>query len=264
MSTDKASLSIRTVVFDIDDTLVPWDTVAHWQWAWHPNGPVLPERRVLPILRRALHRWDRQRWQALVGSAPVADEAAYRRHLDETLTQIAGHPLPPIEHEAVINRFVRPAGGVEPYPEAARALDQLRSMGVHVAAATGHPRSIAESMLRRAGLGPGLKVLAREDTGADALPHRKAFRSVCEQLESEPQATLFVGDLFWSDYRAAGRAGLNALLMERATGPERTEAARIHSLTEVAAHLTGPPPSMTPDTPPDRELPGPSTEVEPQ
>ncbi|MGA7862230.1 MAG: hypothetical protein WCB19_10320, partial [Thermoplasmata archaeon] len=70
-------MALRAVLWDFDDTLVPVHTIERWQWAWKPQGPRLNERHVRASIREGLRRWDRRRWQGLVGDLPPADAGAY-------------------------------------------------------------------------------------------------------------------------------------------------------------------------------------------
>jgi HAD superfamily hydrolase (TIGR01549 family) len=234
--------AIRAVVFDIDDTLLPWQTVPHWQWAWRPRGPVLSERHVLAVLHRTLHTWDRRRWQGLVGEAPPADLAAHRGFLASTLSEIAGHELPTTESEAVLNRFLRPAGEIETFPDAAPTLDRLRGDGFEVAAVTALPHEVADHVLRRAGISNLPIVVSGES--APGLPTAAEFRAAAQAVHRRPREVLLVGDLFWSDVRAAARAGLHPVLIDRRDWASRVQARRVRTLAEIPAlaHEAPPPP----------------------
>jgi FMN phosphatase YigB (HAD superfamily) len=193
---------------------------------------------VRPVLRRALHRWDRRRWRGVTGSAPPPDFEEYRRFLRSTLAEIAGHALPEAEESAVVERFLRPAGGIEPFPDAAPVLEQLNAMNLGPVLATDLPRAIAAVALQRVGITSQLLFFAGDDPGEDRLPARSAFRQLAERLETPPEQVLFVGDLFWSDVRAAGRAGLAAVLIDRGGFATRGSAPRIGSMTDLPEHIT--------------------------
>ena len=202
------------VLFDLDDVLVPFHTAEVWQWAWRPQGPLLGERKVRAAVRRSLRAWDRRRWQGLTGKAPAADLPALREHLAATLWAIAGHALPVPETEAVVRRVLRPAGEIERYADVPTALERLRSKEVRAGVATPLPAESARWLLRRAGLAESLLLVAG-DTGGPALPDRSAFRAVAVRLGVPVARLAFVGDLFWRDGRAAARAGLKAVLLDR-------------------------------------------------
>lgn len=231
---------VRAVLFDLDDTLVLWQTVAHWQWAWRPMGPVLSERRTVAAIHRSVHGWDRRRWRSLGGAEPAVDGAAYRAYLAATLAEVAGHPLPPAETEAVVGRFLKPAGEVERFPDVAAALQDVESLGCAIAVSSTMPEVAARHALHRAGL-DRLKLVASADSPGPVLPAGAAYRGIAKALGLKPAQVLFVGDLFWSDIRAAARAGMETALLDRNDWAARALAPRMRSLAELAERLRHPP-----------------------
>jgi len=226
--------TLDAVLFDLDDVLVPLDSPRAWQWAWKPQGPVLGDRRVRAAVRRALKAWDRRRWQGLTGKQPPADLSALQAHIAETLTAVAGHSLPAAETEAVVRRILRPAGEVERFPDVDPALARLKAAGVKVGVVTPLPAESARWVLKRTGLPLELLVGAGDPPGP-VVPDRAAFRAAVKALGSEPKRTGFVGDLFWSDVRAAARAGLRAVLLDRYDAWPKVQAGRIPSLDGLEA-----------------------------
>jgi FMN phosphatase YigB (HAD superfamily) len=231
---------VRAVIFDLDDTLVPWQTIAHWQWAWRPRGPVLSERHARAALRRQLHLWDRRRWQALVDRAPPPDVASYRTFLEETLAALAGHTLPDAETHAVVDRFLKPAHEAESFRDAFPAVRALEERHLKVGVVTELPAENARLALRRAGLPEALLLLAG-DAPDPRPPLSPGFREAAKRLGARPSETWFVGDLFWSDVRAAARGGLRSVLIDRAGLAEQVLETRIRSLAELPALLDAPP-----------------------
>ena len=227
---------VEAVLFDLDDVLVPFQTPAAWQWAWRPQGPVLGDRRVKAAVRRALKAWDRRRWQGLTGKAPPADLAALRSHLAETLATVAGHALPAPETEAVVRRFLRPAGEVERYDDVPRCLDRLRSAGVKFGTVTPLPAENARWLLHRCGLPETLLVGAGDGPGP-TVPDRAAFRAAASALGATLDRVAYVGDLFWSDVRAAARAGLAAVLLDRRDAWTKVLTGRLTTLDALESTL---------------------------
>ncbi len=231
---------VEAVLFDLDDVIVPFHTPAAWQWAWKPQGPLLGERRVRSAVRRALKRWDHRRWLGVTGKAPPADLAALTEHLGATLATIAGRPVPPEETAAVVRRMLRPAGEVETYPDAGPLLERLKGQGIRTGVVTPLPAESARWLLKRCALPIGLLVAAGDGPGP-VVPDRGAFRAATAALGSPPPATVFVGDLFWSDVRAAARAGLLPLLLDRHDAWPKVQAGRIGTLAEFERALAAGP-----------------------
>ncbi len=252
MSLPYGSTEVDAVLFDLDDVLVPFQTPAAWQWAWRPQGPVLGERRVRAAVRRALKEWDRRRWNGLTGREAPVDLAALHAHLRASLAAVAGHPLPEPETEAVVRRLLHPAGEIERFPDVAPALARLDAAGVRWGVATPLPADAAQWLLRRAGIDVARLLLAGE--GPSPLPSREAFRSAVARLDVPPERAAFVGDLFWSDARAAARAGLVALLLDRHDAWAKVQSGRITSLDELESGLaSGGPPEPADGGPADSE-----------
>jgi putative hydrolase of the HAD superfamily len=239
---------VEAVLFDLDDVLVPFHTTTMWQWAWHPQGPLLGERRVHAAVRRSLKAWDRRRWQGLTGKLAPADVAALRQHLADTLAAVAGHSLPAEESEAVVRRMLHPAGQVERYADVPGLLDRLRAGAIRVGVVTPLPLESAKWLLHRGGF-PESMLLATGDPPGPSVPDRAAFRAAAEKLGTSPARTAFVGDLFWSDVRAAARADLAALLLDRYEAWPKVQAGRLTSLDAFEATLAaGDAPSESADT----------------
>ncbi len=217
------------VLFDLDDVLVPFHTVRAWQWAWHPQGPLLGERHAQTALRRSLHDWDRRRWRGVTGAEPAPDLAQLREHLAATLRALARHDLPPEESEAVVRRLLHPAGDVERFDDVAPALGRLERAGVRVGVLTPLPVESARWLLHRVGLSEELVVAAGDGPGP-VVPAREAFRSAVDRLDGRLSRTAFVGDLYWSDVRAARRAGLAGLLLDRRESWPHVQEGRLTSL----------------------------------
>lgn len=239
---------VEAVVFDLDDVLVPFQTVHAWQWAWRPQGPLLGVRKVSSALRTRLRAWDRRRWQGLTGQAPPTGVPELREHLAETLRAIAGHALPPEETEAVVRRFLRPAGEIERYPDALPTIERLEGASVRVGVLTHLPLDAATWLLRRAGVAERL-LLGSAEAERPALPDAAAFRGACERLGVAPARTVYVGDLLWSDVHAAHRAGLLPILLDRHDAWPDVQADRTPSLGALEERLRAGPSPANPDAP---------------
>ena len=232
---------IRAVVLDLDDTLVTWQTLGHWQWSWKPNGPVLPERRIRSIMHRVQHRWDRERWHALAESSSPSPPPPIPEFVAATLEEIAGHPLPVEETQAVVRRFLSSATGVELFPDARILLTHLSAGERPWHVATYLPKAVAEGALRRAGVPADRLVSWGDNLELAPLPSRAGFRGIVARVGGPARSILYVGDLFWSDYRAASRSGLTAVWLDRDNLGERTGATRVRALPEVEKWLDAPP-----------------------
>ena len=232
--------TLEAVIFDLDDVLVPFHTVPSWQWAWRPQGPILGERHLLTAVRRSLHAWDRRRWEGVTGKAAPTDLEALRAHLAATLREIAGHVVAAEETEAVVRRMLRPAGEVERYPDVGPALERLAQAAVKVGVVTPLPLESARWLLHRVGIADAVLVGVGDPPGP-CVPARDAFRAAAARLGVLPARCALVGDLFWSDVRAAQRAGFTGILLDRRGAWPHVSTGRITTLGELeGAAVSGP------------------------
>ncbi len=231
-------MPLRAVLWDWDDTLAPVHTLERWQWAWKPQGPRLNERHVRAALRESLRRWDRRRWQGLVGELPAADTAAYHDMLREMLFTIADRPLPDPETDAVLARFPRFPGPLEPYSDVRACLDWMRSQGLRMGVLVGPTAMRVTELLGQWHLSELLPVVLGEQPEEPRPPAPGAYKAACARLGTAPSETALVGDLFWSDVRAAGRAGLHGILLDRNDWWSRVESVRVRTLAELPALWT--------------------------
>lgn len=250
--------AVRGVVFDLDETLVPLSTRARWQWAWRPNGPAVPERHMLSSIRKSLHDWDRRRWRGLIGAEPASTESDYRGFLAGMLEGIADRPLPESERTAVLDRFLGPFGPLEPFPDVRPALEKLSAASIPYAVLAAFAAEPARTFLKRVGLPPDRLVAPPAD--GPTIPHKEAFRAATKFLSARPSEVVYVGDLYWSDVRAAARAGLSAVLIDREGRSTPASGTRLRSLAELPELLR----SGTPPAPEPSDLgPGPSAGADP-
>ncbi|HEV2428815.1 MAG TPA: HAD family hydrolase [Thermoplasmata archaeon] len=227
----------RAVVFDLDETLLPLQTPARWQWAWRPTGPVIPERHLASALRKADRAWDRRRWRGLIGAEPATGWADFERHVAETLRLVADRPLPLEEERAVVERYLRAQGPIETFPDVVPFARRLESEGIPYAVLSPMPHERSEGFLKRAGIDP--IHLVRLPPSEPPPPAKSAFRSAADALGVRPAEAVFVGDLYWSDVRASARAGMRAVLIDRDGKAPAASGTRIRSLSELPEVLRG-------------------------
>lgn len=249
-------MALRALLWDFDDTLVPIHTLDRWQWAWKPQGPRLNERHARASIREGLRRWDRRRWQGLVGETGPADSAAYHDALREMLFAIAGRPLPEAETEAVLARFPKYPGPISPFPDLHPCLDTLRARGIRMGVLIGTPFPRARELLGQLRLTDLVTGVFGDVAGEPQAPAAAAYRAACDRLDAQPAETGFVGDLFWSDSRAASRAGLQGILLDRNDWWARLESVRVTSLADVPGLVDSSEPSPAAE-PPTVPPPGP-------
>jgi HAD superfamily hydrolase (TIGR01549 family) len=246
-----ADLPVEGLLFDLDDVLVPVHTLLQWQWAWRPNGPRLAIGHAQAVLKRSLKSWDRRRWSGCTGRSPPVTPDDLRTHLAQLLDALAGRPLPPAESTAVVERFLRPSGPIETFPEVKPRLEAWAHSGIRIGIVTPLFSETAKRILRRAEIDDRWLILSADDAGSsDYLPSPAAYRAAAERLGCSRKRTAYVGDLFWSDVHAAARTGLRAVLLDRRDLWPHVVEDRIRNLDELpeslrrpATALGGPPPT---------------------
>ena len=159
---------------------------------------------------------------------------------------------------AVLDRFLRPVGPLEPYGDVVSGLAALKERSIPYAVLTPIPDDAARGFLQRAGI-PADR-LVPSSGGLPPPPDKGAFRRAVGQLGARPGQAYFVGDLYWSDVRAAARAGLTALLLEREDRSAPGSGLRIRTLVDLAAILDRPTPVERPS---EADTQGPDANSEP-
>ncbi|HEV2316008.1 MAG TPA: HAD family hydrolase [Thermoplasmata archaeon] len=241
------------MIFNVEETIVPFHTADRWQWAWKPQGPVLAARHLQAALKRGIRAWDRRRWAGLTGAEPPVGEPEYRQYLREVLWAIADRRLSDAETEAVVDRFLKAPVARDPPPDLAPTLQRLRREGMRVAVLGERPGPLATEELRRSGSLANFDHVAGAKSDAPWPPRKEAFRGACAELGLHPKEVVFVGHLFWSEVRAAHRAGLSAYLLDRNDWWPKVSERRVRALTDLPASFEAPP---DPAVPPEVGGPG--------
>ncbi|MGP5665793.1 HAD family hydrolase [Glutamicibacter arilaitensis] len=208
---------IRGVLFDIDVTLVDLRSAA-LNGFLAISGPDLahlhPERRTEI-------------------AADFADDGAqaYERHMSGELTflgqrevrlqrayQMAGILSPTGE------RYIRWAGAYEtkvreswkPFNDVTAFLEILKKRNIPYGAVSNNVEEYQREKLRLAGL-EGFRCVIGSDTASVPKPNAAPFLAGCAELNIEPGHTLYIGDNPINDYQGAIDAGLQAILLDRAS-----------------------------------------------
>jgi putative hydrolase of the HAD superfamily len=117
------------------------------------------------------------------------------------------------------------------YPDAAPALRDVRARGVRLVVASNWDCSLPE-VLERAGLAELVDGVVSSAMVGAAKPDPALFAAALDLARCEPERALHVGDSPSKDVAGAERAGVRAVLIDRA-GDGPPGAARIESLAEL-------------------------------
>lgn len=206
---------ITTYIFDLDDTLVPYD----------PR-----ERRAYDLLAGA--GADRERMMT-ANLALWPEVAIGRLCIEEKWRQeaLAGGVAP-----AAAERFVAAMVDFDPaYPDALPLLERLAEAGHRLAIITnGPPGDHQRAKLRRAGLDRffGEAVFISSEVGA-AKPDPRIFQHTLAALGARPEESLYVGDKPEHDAAAAAAVGLHGVWIDR-TGSASPAPAGVRRITSLA------------------------------
>lgn len=208
-------MSLRGVLFDVDDTLV--DTKAAFAAAIGAVTarflPDLPAERGPEVLA-AWRRDDDGHFRAYTRGE--SDFRSQRRARAASLQRAFGGPA--LDDDALTQweECFEAAISVSwrAYPDAMAALAHARGRGLAVGAVSNHQRAYQRDKLARAGLAD-VPVLVGIDTLGVGKPDPRVFHEACRRLGTEPGLTLYVGDELDVDAVGATRAGLRGVWLDR-------------------------------------------------
>ena len=159
----------------------------------------------------------------------VASLADLRHRCAEVLSQQLGV-------EVTVDELVE-AVRMSPFPDAAPALERLRSRELTLVVVSNWDCSLGE-VLARCGLDPLLDGAVSSAEAGARKPDPAIFGPALEIAGVEPAAALHVGDTFEEDVDAAHAAGIPVLFIDReGTGGGSDEVPSISSLAEIEEHL---------------------------
>jgi len=115
---------------------------------------------------------------------------------------------------ARLDAAMHKAARMEPFPDAAAAVNRLRDAGLHVAVLTNSATASAEASLSAAGLRQTLDAVVGSDKPGVFKPHPRVYRHGLEQVGAEPQEACMVAAHGW-DLMGAKRVGLRTAWVAR-------------------------------------------------
>jgi putative hydrolase of the HAD superfamily len=204
-------MTIRAVVWDVDDTLFDYTTAdregmrAHLAAEGMLDGPGSPER--------ALARWREitdQQWARY-----AAGENTFEGQRRDRVRVFLDTPLGDAEADAWFRRYIghyESAWSV--FPDVVPALDELAASHRH-AVLSNSSLTVQEHKLRTLGLRERFEtVLCAAELGV-SKPEAGAFLAACDALGLPPHQVAYVGDHPEIDGRGAAEAGLLSVWIDR-------------------------------------------------
>ncbi len=96
-----------------------------------------------------------------------------------------------------------------------------------------------EDVLRRCGIADCFLSITDSGLVGYEKPHPEIFRQAMRSLNAQPEESLYVGDVYFVDYLGATQAGMQAALMDVSGAYKDKRVARVESLAELDAMLSG-------------------------
>ncbi|MFJ5839677.1 HAD family hydrolase [Streptomyces shenzhenensis] len=228
-------MSIRAVVWDVDDTLFDYTTADRSGMRAH-----LAAEGLLPAydgVEQALARW--REITDLQWARFGAGEVGFEEQRRDRVRDFLGAALTDDEAEAWFGRYIAHYEAAwSLFPDVLPVLDILAASHRHAVLSNSSTR-VQEHKLRALGVRDRFEaVLCAAELGV-SKPAPEAFLAACEALELPPHEVAYVGDHPEIDGRGAAEAGLLSVWIDRGGAPAAAAAAaaahRIASLAELPA-----------------------------
>ncbi|MFI7404858.1 HAD family hydrolase [Streptomyces sp. NPDC049541] len=230
-------MSIRAVVWDVDDTLFDYTSADREGMRSHLSAEGLLTGDEPP--EQALARWreitDRQ-WARF-----SAGELSFEEQRRERIRVFLGTPLGAAEADAWFERYMTHYEAAWAlFPDVLPALDALAGSHRH-AVLSNSSLTVQDRKLRTLGVHDRFEVILCAAELGVSKPEAGAFLAACEALELAPHQVAYVGDHPEIDGRGAADAGLLSVWIDRngvyTSGDALTGPHRIASLAELPAVL---------------------------
>ena len=225
-----AGNGVTHVFFDFDGTLVSASPgpVEIFRAALAKRGPLLDREAIVRTLRAP------DRIVTLIQPMVRGRESEFYRSVNARLLEHMGLEADDAALDAIHAAFERDVV-YRPYPDAVRALKDLRAAGYRTGVVSNFSHRLPE-VLGGLGLAPYLDTVTYSFEAGAEKPHPKIFRTALARAGATPERVLMVGDSFEADYLGARNAGLHAVLLCRG-GESPGPCPSIRSLEELATRL---------------------------
>jgi len=230
-------MSIRAVVWDVDDTLFDYTTADRAGMGAHLAAEGLLDGHA--TVGQALARWreiTEQQWARF-----SAGEVSFEDQRRERIRVFLGERLSDDEADAWFRRYLTHYEAAwSLFPDVLPVLDALAASHRH-AVLSNSSIHVQDRKLRTLGVHDRFEVILCAAELGVSKPEAGAFLAACEALELAPHQVAYVGDHPEIDGRGAADAGLLSVWIAR-EGPYATIEApdgthRIASLAELPAIL---------------------------
>ncbi|MCI4349619.1 MAG: HAD family hydrolase [Thermoplasmata archaeon] len=222
-SRNGAARRIRFVLFDLGGTLIEnRDFQGYAEVAGQLDLPEDPE-----LWSEAV------RWAETEFDRP-GPPVAWVPFWTAILERVADRRLPAGTVAQFLERLERRPRAVHLFSDVRRTLERLRGQG-RVLAVVSNSRSEANvrELLERAGIVAFFATVVSSGTEKVAKPDPEIFRRALARLDARAEETFYVGDLAFTDAKAAASAGLASVWLHRDGTGFGADPPEITSLTEL-------------------------------
>lgn len=230
---DTGWADVTHVFFDVDGTLVssspaPADI---FRGALAKGGHLLDPAAVARLLRSPDHI------VSLIRPMARGRESEFYRSVNERVVEHMGLRADDLALDDIHAMFEREVV-YRPFPDAARALKDLRSAGYRTGVVSNFTHRLP-GLLEDLGLADLIDSVTYSFEAGAEKPHAKIYRTALARAGAVPEQAIMVGDNFDADYVGARQAGLHAVLLCRPGGaPHQCPA--IHGLDQLPGLLGKP------------------------
>lgn len=200
----------RTAVFDFYGTLGHATNWLSIDTVLDEHGYELPE-----AVRNRW--WFESEIEGLDHGEHSADQAAYERwQRTRLLGMLAECDVHPGEYEAIVDKL---RGGkstrvLEPYPESAAVLAELRARGVQIAVCSNWDWDLSEA-IAEVGLTDAVDVVVSSAWAGARKPHPRIYEHTLALAGADPAHSLFVGDTWGPDVVGPRAFGMTPVYLLR-------------------------------------------------
>jgi putative hydrolase of the HAD superfamily len=220
-----ADVTLRAVVFDLDDTLVDQVSasgaaVVAWAAELGITGADVTARWAA-LSERHYARYQKR-------------EITFTGQRRERVREFLAADLTDAEADGLFAGYLeRYEAGWTAFGDAIPALRRVRAAGLTAAVLTNGDEGQQRRKLDRLGLTREIDLLVASSALPAGKPDPRAFRHVTELLGVNPGAALMVGDSVAKDINGARAAGLPAILLDRYGTHPAMDVRRIRTLDEL-------------------------------
>ena len=221
---------IRTVIFDIDNTL--FDNIGF--------DRVVTHEILAPYVEKAFG-WSEEEYQsrllevtdAFIARNGCIGSCRNRLIRYQLMMEKAGFPVYPhalkmyeMYWDAMLSRMT-------PYEGAEEVLAELRRRGIKIGIGSDMTAEIQYRKLRSIGLIQYVDFMVTSEEAGVEKPDERFFRLCLKKALCAPSECLFVGDVIFKDYLGAKAAGMQAVWFNPRNLPHEPGISEITSLAEI-------------------------------